>query len=174
MNIHPLFVHFPIGILTLYILFEIFRFRFITKQPYYFELKAILVVFGTIAGYLAVMTGGMAEDLAESGANSVVSQSDMPLIMMHVIYAVLTIAIFSLLAFSYLFEYMRKQRILSRLTNIGFCKAISKHTQRFALPLALLGALTMLVAGGLGAALVYGPDIDPMVSIISNLFGPSL
>lgn len=174
MNIHPLFVHFPIGILSLYMFFEFFRFRFITKQPYYFELKAILVIFGTIAGYLAVFTGGMAEELAESGANTVVSQSEMSLVNTHVIYAVSTIVIFSLLAFSYLFEYMRKQRIFNRITKIAVFKAIAKHIQRFAPILSLLGMFTMLVAGGLGAAIVYGPDIDPAVSIIYNLFGPAL
>lgn len=83
MNIHPLFVHFPIGILVLYTAFEFARLKFITKQQFYIPLKSILAILGTAAA---------------------------------------------------------------------------------------LGLVAITITGGLGASIVYGPDVDPVVHFIYSLF----
>ena len=171
MNIHPLFVHFPIGILTLYIFFELVRIRLITKQSFYNELKMVLVVFGTISAYLASVTGGLAEELVEEGNNAVVSASLMPVVERHSLFAGSMTAVFTLLALSYLFEYCKKNFVCASVTKIVFLTRISACVQKFVIPLAVVAALLMFVVGGLGATLVYGPDVDPMVSIINGIFG---
>ncbi len=171
MNIHPLFVHFPIGILTLYIFFELVRVRVITKQSFYTELKTVLVVLGTVSAFFASITGGLAEELVEGGKNSVVGASMMPLVEQHSLFAGAMTTVFSLLAFSYVFEYCKKNTIFPALIRVTFLGCISTYTQKFAVPLAVVAAVLMFVVGGLGAALVYGPDVDPMVTVIYNIFG---
>jgi len=169
MNIHPLFVHFPIGILTLYTLFELLRIKFVTKQPYYFQLKAVLVIFGTLAAFAAASTGDMAEELAEAGKNTVVSAADMPVIDTHAMFAMATVWIFAVLAGSYLFEFLRRQKVLKILTNLTWLQKTSHLIQRASMLLAIAGMITMTITGALGASLVYGPEIDPAVGFIYNL-----
>ena len=44
MNIHPIFVHFPIALLTLYSLAELIRWRRITELAYWFYVKAFAMI----------------------------------------------------------------------------------------------------------------------------------
>lgn len=171
MNIHPLFVHFPIGILTLYVLFEIVRIHMLTKQPFYFEFKAILVITGAIAMFLASITGDIAEQLVEAGGNPIVAKSLLPLVETHATAAAVLVGIFSVLAGSYLFECFKRRNIFIKITQISFLEKISTYIQKIALPLACIGALSIFVTGALGASLVYGPDLDPMVHLIYTIFG---
>jgi len=113
MNIHPLFVHFPIGILVLYTAFEIFRFSFIINRHSYFEIKTILVIIGTITAYLSASTGDMAEKVIK-----ITDPTKMPLVEIHSLYAGLTITVFSLLASAYLIEWCKRNNILEIITKI--------------------------------------------------------
>jgi len=36
--------------------------------------------------------------------------------------------------------------------------------------LALLGLVLIIITGGLGAAIVYGPNVDPFVNFIYSIF----
>ena len=171
MNIHPLFVHFPIGILSLYVFIEILRIRPLVRQAYYFELKAILVFLGTVAAFLAASTGDMAEELIHAGTNSVVGKDFLPLVERHSAYAGATIAVFGLLAASYVFLYLKKQGWLQKVTDNTPLVTFMNSIQHFSIPLALLGFILITITGGLGAVLVYGKDIDPIVTIIYTIFG---
>ncbi|MCF7815631.1 MAG: hypothetical protein K9M10_01750 [Candidatus Pacebacteria bacterium] len=170
MNIHPLFVHFPIGILTLYFLLEVSRLAIITRKQFYFEFKAVLVVIGTVSIYLAVATGDMAEELIHSGENSVIGANLLPLVEQHSLYAGATITIFSIIAASYLFEYCKKFGWLSRVTKIQLFVSLSKLIQKYSVLLAVIGMVFMIITGSLGASLVYGPEIDPIVTFMYTLF----
>ena len=49
MNIHPLLVHFPIALLTIYSLLELVPFKQIYRQSYWFYTKAIILIIGSIS-----------------------------------------------------------------------------------------------------------------------------
>lgn len=44
MNIHPFLVHFPIALFCVYTILECVRFQVVIKQPYWFYLKAGIVI----------------------------------------------------------------------------------------------------------------------------------
>jgi len=58
MNVHPIFVHFPIALLTIYALLELIQFKKVTSWNPWFYIKASFVVFGAIGTYAALFTGG--------------------------------------------------------------------------------------------------------------------
>ena len=165
MNSHPVFVHFPIGILVLYAVFEIARIKIITRQPWYFELKAVLSIIGTLAAYVTATTGELAEEIIEN-----IAPDTMALVETHSMYAVITIVLFSILAASYLFEWLKKTHTLTALTRLPLFGVLSTFIQRSAPLIAFAGLCTITITGGLGAAIVYGPQTDPFVAIIYNTF----
>src|ERR1051326_6600291 len=63
LNVHPIFVHFPVALLTIYCLLEFVRLRKVTSQPYWFYIKAMFVIIGSLATAAALITGDMAEDI---------------------------------------------------------------------------------------------------------------
>jgi len=163
MNIHPLFVHFPIGILVLYTAFEIFRFNIIKRQSWYFEIKAILSIIGTLAAYLTASTGELAEDIIK-----ISSPDKAGLIEVHSMYAVATITVFSILAGSYLFEWFKKASLLELITKIVFLRKLSFFIQKYSPIIAIVGLVLITITGGLGASIVYGSEVDPFVTFIYN------
>ena len=165
MNIHPLFVHFPIGILVLYTAFEILRFKIITKRPWYFEIKAVLSIIGTLAAYATASTGELAEDILR-----ISSPDKMALVEIHSMYAVVTITIFSILAGSYLFEWLKKAGQVKIITKILFLNKLSYFIQKYSPLIAIVGLVSITITGGLGASIVYGPDVDPFVTFIYSRF----
>ena len=165
MNIHPLFVHFPIGILVLYTAFEIFRFKIVERQSWYFEIKAILSIIGTFAAYLTASTGELAEDIM-----AISSPDKMPLVDIHSMYANATITVFSILAGSYIFEWLKISEKLSKITAIVFLQKLSYFIQKYSPAIAVVGLILITITGALGASIVYGPDVDPIVKFIYNIF----
>lgn len=61
-NIHPLLVHFPIALLTVYSLLEAVPLKRIQKLPYWFYVKAVLLITGTISILPTILAGLVIED----------------------------------------------------------------------------------------------------------------
>ncbi|MBI3671525.1 hypothetical protein HY249_01890 [Candidatus Azambacteria bacterium] len=165
--IHPLFVHFPIAMLVVYSLFELFRFEAAAKQPYWFYIKASLVISGTFLAYLTLATG----DQAERFINETGTEFQKSLVNTHAIFAGSATAIFSLIAFSYSIEWLLKEPKASEFLNKRFLNIFLISSKIISKPyilitLALVGTTAITVAGALGAAMVYGPHIDIFVSFI--------
>lgn len=164
MNIHPLFVHFPIALLTVYALMEIIWYKKLTTQDWWWKLKAMLLVLGTIGGFLALQTGELAEELR--GNNSVIE--------IHSTYATITVWIFSIILFSYIVTFI-EQHLFSAVqpgwqkTTFTFAQRISFFVKKIAPLLAGVGLITLIITGAIGGALVYGPDADPVVHFIYSL-----
>jgi len=163
LNIHPVVVHFPIALLTLYALFELARFKKLTNQTWYRPVKLAFLFLGTLFASLAAKTGEIA---AGEGTNTIVE--------MHERMANMSIWIFSILAVAYLvalfFEHPNMQKYVQRMGSLGpLLRKLSGIITMISPLLALAGLFTITATGALGGAMVYGPDVDPIVRFIYDL-----
>ena len=141
MDIHPIVVHFPIALLTLYAVFELFRFKKVLERPYWFHIKAILAILGEVSALLAFLTGNEIEGNR--------------LVEMHQQFAGMSILIFGVIALGYLFEWFWPVKA-----------SLFVMRPYIIIPLALLGLAVLTITGGLGGAIVYGTQFDPFMAPI--------
>lgn len=163
MNIHPLFVHFPIAFFVLYVALEIFTPQKDIHSPWHL-VKTILLVAGSIGAQVALTTGDMAEQLAGHS----------PMLEMHSLFAGITTAVFGILAAIYVRDYIiQKWSVLQqyKLTHyiamlVTFIKKRYLHVV-----LAVVGLIAVTYTGALGGAMVYGSNIDPVVHFLIGTLG---
>ena len=144
MNIHPAFVHFPIALLFLYSVLEIIPCGRIMPAVPWDGIRRFLLYVGTAFALGAVITGSMAEDIV--GESSKVGAHE------SAAYAV--VAIFLLLS---LLTYFWNAESTARVWTMKI--------------LAAMGLLFLFIAGALGSNIVYGNSVDPIVTLVTRLFG---
>lgn len=162
MNIHPIFVHFPIALFTLFSILELLRFRL--KQPYWFYVKAVLVISGFLSAVATIFTGLVAaESLRGSSLEDVVA--------VHASFAISATFIFMILAWAYFVAWVNSVKRIQNNNWLFFTK-IQKFLieTNFAYILTILGLIAITVTGALGGSMVYGPEVDPFVSFVYHLF----
>lgn len=164
MNIHPILVHFPIALLSVYSILECIRFKKVLKQDYWFYVKAIFLLIGT----LALIPTGLAGKLIESQFTE--SQA---LIEIHSSFAIFSTLTFSFLSALYLLHWLGKVTITNK--NFVFLKKlITLQSYIFTLyiivPLAILGLMLISLTGALGGIIVYGPHLDIFTEFVYGLF----
>lgn len=167
MNIHPAFVHFPIALLIVYAVLECIRPKYVMSRRSWHDIKAAFVILGTLSAFAALSTGEMAEEL--------VDRTKHQLVELHSFFATVSTWIFAILAAAYLIALLQEHvQPLARQSWWKIIAAIGAFVERpyIAIVLALLGIVSLTVTGALGGAIVYGPDADPIVSFIYNLFFP--
>ena|SRR5579872_6565978 len=145
-NFHPILVHFPIALLTIYAIFECIRFKKVIERPYWFFIKATLVILGELGALAAYVTGH--------------GQRGSVLIHIHNQFAIFTVWIFAIISLSYLLEWFKP----SKYSNFMMKPIII-------IPLAFIGLLAVVITGGLGGAIVYGTQFDPFMAPIFKLLG---
>ena len=174
MNIHPILVHFPIALLTLYAICELIRFKKVTAQHYWFHVKAILIIAGLVTAELALGSGEAIEKMFKE-ENPVKDA----IVHVHAASAEGTIGIFLILAISYLvlwIEYDSSKKFLVKYPSLANpWKRLIKIAKWIidtpaSLVLALIGIVGITITGALGGAMVHGPDVDPFVSFVYRLF----
>lgn len=151
MNLHPIVVHFPIGLLTFYAVLELIRFKRIAEKPYWMNIKAILAIFGFLTALAAYLTGPE----VEGGAAPRILE-------MHETFASATLLIFGIIALNYLLRWARHEGIHHRIPMLP---------NRVVITLAILGLVAITITGGLGGAMVYGTNFDPFMAPIFQLLG---
>lgn len=169
LNIHPLFVHFPIAFLTLYVALEVLRFPFLSRRAWYEGAKALLLFCGVAGGVLAVQTGEMAATLFTSA-------SGRALVHMHEEVAELSLLPFHLLALASVVRLLAAsawpQRFpawLQRPWSVIAAVERAVFVWPLRAVLAAIGFVLLVATGALGAAIVHGPDVDPAVRFIHDL-----
>jgi uncharacterized membrane protein len=139
MDLHPIIVHFPVALLTLYAVFECIRFEKVLSKAYWFYVKAILAIFGSVASIAAFATG---PDVGGSA-----------LVQMHSNFALTTVLVFGLIALTYLLEWFKPSKY-----------SLFIMRPYIIIPLAVLGLVLVTVTGGLGGAIQYGTHFDPFLA----------
>lgn len=167
MNLHPIFVHFPIAFLTIYSLMEMVRLKKITTLPYWFYVKAMLVILGAASAYITLLSGEMIEEMFEE-ANGLVE--------VHSAIAKITTLLFTIIALLYILSWIQK-------SNLSFTKKLHNNLlwifliklQKFILNthliiiFAFIGLLLITITGALGGIIAFGPDTDPLTKFIYEI-----
>jgi hypothetical protein len=149
---------------------EIVRLPKLNALPYYFYIKGSLLIIGILTSSLALQTGEMAEDLVSRDLHNLVET--------HATFANISTWIFAILAIVYAIIWISKTEYSQKLNESVFAKIwniklniankIFNNTALIVLlSIAGLGAIT--ITGALGGAIVYGPDVDPIVSFFYYL-----
>ena len=175
MNIHPLFVHFPIALLSVYAIMELIHTNRLNHSNTYASIKGFLVILGTLAAYVTLSTGKLAAGLLLANRPDLAK-----LVATHSTFTGATTAIFSVLAASYVIKFILDSKyanmpilITGQLTIMwralcAFSRAVRESV--FGQFLALAGIICITITGGLGDSIVYGPDTDPIVRFIYGMF----
>jgi uncharacterized membrane protein len=159
MNIHPIFVHFPIALLTIYSAFEILRFHWLTSQSWYQPVKIAFLFAGTLGATAALITGEMAEGLI-GGVYHIVE--------VHQLFAKITALIFGILCVHYLALVATPRYGEKHPWLVSIQKAFPAP---ILIILAVLGLASITITGAIGGAMVFGPDNDPLTSLIIRMLG---
>ncbi len=169
MDLHPILVHFPIALLTLYAVLEILPLsRWYRKLPWQ-ALLTVLVICGELGALAALIAGEYAEE-------KIIDPAMRNIVEVHSTFAYATAIIFGLLAVLRLRTWIRTEH--SDFLSAGYPKVVVASdlvsnlllSAPFRIMLVLAGLAAVTITGALGASMVYGPDIDPFVKFIYGLF----
>lgn len=173
MNLHPFIVHFPIGLLATYSILEYFRFKKVHAQQYWFYIKALLVTLGVISAQIAIIFGGLIEDMF---INLPAKNSIVPV---HSMWAAITFTIYLLIALSYLIiwinkdmntSFFKKNPLRVKLWKKANSYSVFMQTPSVLLILSTFGLISLMITGSLGGAMALGVDTDPVVNFVYHLF----
>jgi uncharacterized membrane protein len=177
MNLHPVLVHFPIALFTVYALLELIRFKKITGQVYWFYAKAILVITAAAGASAAYLVGDAAKEAVRGGNVNVAINNFSAIVDLHETWAKISLIISILLAAAYLCIWLNKYNAISRLPSefLKFIWRTGTSLSHFFIEtpmifvMAIAGLVAITVTGALGGSIVYGPNSDPIVKAIYGL-----
>ncbi len=169
MNFHPLIVHFPVALLTVYCVFEVLRFRKLLENQIIFWIKGTFAILGSLSLLPAYASGEIIQNQFEDVRK---------VVEVHSMFAKSAIIVFGLVGFFYLVEVLAKNTSivnkLGPLNNIFLKVAkfiddivFKKH---IIVILAVLGFIILMILGALGGIIAHGQDIDPITSFVYKIF----
>ena len=150
-NVHPLLVHFPIALLTVYSFLEFVPIKKITNLSWWFYVKAAFLSLGVL---LAIPTG-FAGKIIEGQF-----REKHALVNLHSHFAIAASAVYALIALIYLLAFLSRSKTQIKLPLPKIVIII----------LALVGLIIILITGALGGVIVYGANLDPFTAFVYHLF----
>lgn len=173
LNIHPIVVHFPVALLSVFAVSTFIYFGKVRDSKIYLYVQTVFLVLGSVSAFVAQTTGEMAvETIGPNG-------SLRNLIEKHESFAVATTTIFTALSSAFLIKLylLHKDSIRGLSWARSYIEKIEPALKVYSkiifklLPLfGMMGLVFITITGALGASIVYGPDIDPVVSFVYHLF----
>jgi uncharacterized membrane protein len=168
MNIHPLIVHFPIALLTIYAIFECFRAKKFLVSESWFFVKATFLFLGTLGALLAGLTGNFGKSLF---------QTQYAIIQTHERFAFATGVVFAILSLIYFIVLIDRlfRPQLRKSANASSWESVANIARKFFIgpvlvPVALIGLVLLIITGTLGGSIVYGVTSDPIAQLVNQLF----
>ncbi len=162
---------------------EILRFRRLTGLPFWYPLKVSLSVLGSIGTGFALLTGDPAEHLLRQTHPEL-----RRLIQTHSAWADVATLIYAVIAALYLMDVVYRESILEKILSglekaswyaplVQFKNYLAGIARKIIMSplmsvLAVIGFAALSIVGALGGAIVYGPNADPIVSLIYKILGP--
>lgn len=173
MDLHPIIVHFPIALLTVYGLMELIRVKILLKSESWFYVKASFVIIGVIGAFASLSSG-------DAAAHQLADQTLRQLIGVHEGAAGTATTLFTILGVTYLLTWLDKH-FRTKITKMFEGKIEKPWKYLIILKnfiyktpimwlLAIAGLVAITITGALGGAIVYGPNADPIITIVYNLF----
>ena len=165
-NIHPIFVHFPIAFLVAYSVIVILPFRKWFPKVAWKHIELVLLFAGVLGGFVANMTGEVAEHLTRANHKLVETHATFALISMWSYGLILAGEILTLLSSIIIPKHNIRvlDSILSPIHKILTINFITKL-------LAIAGLVAIVVTGLLGGVIVYGVSADPLAPIVLKFLG---
>lgn len=170
MNLHPLFVHFPIALLSLYALIECASYIFFRRNEKLVLIKGVLVILGAITALPTILFGMYAESML--GSEEIIHE----VTETHEAFAIITFLIFALLATAYALRLshgtafklfvISKWLLFKKIYDIKYALALHMTDGWFAPVVAAIGLISLVITGALGAAITRGPEADAIVSFV--------
>ncbi len=167
-NIHPIFVHFPIALLLVYSFVKIIPFQKWFPSVAWKHIERALLLFGVLGAFAALSTGEIAEHLSRPNRDLVEAHSLFATTATWLYGALLAGEILAV-AMPWIVQKLKSPKILKALV---FIKDLLTHPI-LSTTLAVLGLITISLAGLLGGVMVYGTSADPVAGTVLKLLGIS-
>lgn len=174
MNLHPLFGQLPVGILIMYALIEIFKMRSLATSMFWFHVRALLVITGTVVAYITMFTDETTKTAILESRYDLVA-----LIATYENFVWIALAAFTMLSVAYAVRltiefgydkkpFMQKPEVIRlwKWVVIFSNKVLDNILSRV---LACIGVVITILAVGIGESIVF-KDVDPVIGFIHGLF----
>ena len=168
MNIHPMIVHFPIALLFIWSVLEIFHIQRWIKSVDWKSTKAVLLTIGTIGAFFAKETGETARDQITT---------IMPTLSWHETFAKVSFALYFLFLVEVALTIVisqsktRKMHFPAWFMKIMHIYQGSISFAPIRIPLVVMALMALTITGVLGGVLVYGTSADPIAPLVLRFLG---
>lgn len=168
MDVHPLFVHFPIALLFVWSLIEISQVHRWIKSVDWKSAKGVLLTVGTVGAYFAKETGEIARDQVTKIS---------PTLAWHETFAKTTFALYFLFLVEIILTVCISQIKNRKISIPHWTHDLMSLYQKIIgflpirLPLVVIALTVLTVTGVLGGTLVYGNSADPIAPYVLSILG---
>ena len=167
-DFHPLVVHFPIALLFVYSLIQIFPMQKWIPSVSWKHVKNVLLIIGFIGAVVASSLGEIAADL---------NQPNHDVLELHETFASLVEVFYGILVGSTVVQWIcaKYTKVLEyRMVSIILMISNFIENRWISVILSLLGLVALVLTGVFGGVMVYGTSADPLAAPLLQLFGVDL